>query len=197
MGLTSLSIRVVIPKLFQLTAFPLKLLLAHLKQYFLILIILSQINGHDHHDDYDDRPSPSLVAVPVFFLAESIKKGLPLMSYSSFVEKTTTIWRSSSSSSGNGKEISTTDGVICAVCMHEIEGSQKVRVPFNCCHVFHRECLDVWVDQCQATCPLCRSKLFPPLSQNHNLDEFGSEGDPWRRERMIYLFGEDYLFVSH
>ena len=191
MGLTSLSIRVVIPKLFQLSTYSLTLLLAHLKQYFLILTILSQINGHD------DRPSPSLVAVPVFFLAESIKKGLPLMSYSSFVEKTTTIWRSSSSSSGNGKEISTTDGVISAVCMHEIEGSQKVRVPFNCCHVFHRECLDVWVDQGQATCPLCRSKLFPPLSQNHNLDEFRSECDPWRRERMIYLFGEDYLFVSH
>ncbi|PON83675.1 43kDa postsynaptic protein [Trema orientale] len=153
---------------------------------------MSQGVNIDHHHDDHDRPSPLLVAVPVLFIAESIKKQLPAMSYSSFVEKSSTRALSSSSSSSSGSA----DGVNCIVCMNGIDGRQEVRVPFNCRHVFHRECLDAWVDQGQATCPLCRSKLLPSTSQNHDdhQNEFGSEGDPWRKERMVYLFGDDYLF---
>ena len=191
MGLPCVSFRVLVPILLKITASHLNLLFAHLK-HFLILLVFSQCNHHDHghdhnHHHHQNRPSPSLVAVPVFFLAESIKKQLPVMSYCNFVEKRST----RSSSSEIGKSI--TDGVICIVCMNGIEGSQEIRVPFNCCHVFHRDCLDAWVDQGQATCPLCRSKLLPcRSSQNHDdQDEFGSERDPWRTERMVYLFGDD------
>lgn len=164
MGLSSWSFRDLIP------------IFLNLKHF--LIVLLFRRNDHDHDDH--DRPSPSLVAIPAFFLAESIKKQLPVMPYSSFVDKSGT--RSSS----------VTEGVMCIVCMNRIEATQEVRVPFNCYHVFHRECLDVWVDQGHPTCPLCRSKLLP-RSQDHD-QEFGSEGDPWRRERMLYLFGDDYLF---
>ncbi|KAL8049344.1 hypothetical protein ABFX02_06G015400 [Erythranthe guttata] len=56
----------------------------------------------------------------------------------------------------------------------------------NCEHVFHVECIDSWMDQGRGSCPVCRAKLFG------GDDEFRSANyDPWRSERMIYLFGED------
>lgn len=49
----------------------------------------------------------------------------------------------------------------CAVCLHEFEAEDEVRLPANCCHVFHRSCLDRWIGYEQRTCPLCRAVLIP------------------------------------
>ncbi|KAK4384778.1 E3 ubiquitin-protein ligase ATL41 [Sesamum angolense] len=73
----------------------------------------------------------------------------------------------------------------CAVCLSSIEGWHKVRELGNCAHAFHVECLDGWADQGQETCPVCRAKL---LAGHAHEDE-----DPWRSERMVYLFGEDCM----
>ena len=51
----------------------------------------------------------------------------------------------------------------CAICLGCIEAKNKVRELGNCCHVFHKHCIDVWIDHGKLTCPLCRSKLFPDL----------------------------------
>lgn len=61
---------------------------------------------------------------------------------------------------------STADAVCCAVCLYDIAGREEVRRLTNCCHVFHRGCLDRWMEHDQHTCPLCRAKLIP--------DEMGS-----------------------
>ncbi|KAJ4799770.1 RING/U-box superfamily protein [Rhynchospora pubera] len=58
------------------------------------------------------------------------------------------------------------EAVCCAVCLYDIEGREEVRRLSNCCHVFHRGCLDRWMEHDQHTCPLCRAKLIP--------DEMGS-----------------------
>ena len=162
-----------------------------------VLLLHSPPSDHDHDADheYHDYHGPSTLSkmvVPVLFLAESIKRQLPVMSYSIFLEK------SSSSSTKRQQVADDHDGVIindkdnqdceCVVCTNRIEQEDKVRVPMNCRHVFHRECLDGWVDHGQPTCPLCRSKLVT-TSQNHYDDQV----DPWRMERMIYLFGDDYF----
>ncbi|KAJ4777190.1 RING zinc finger protein-like [Rhynchospora pubera] len=31
----------------------------------------------------------------------------------------------------------------------------------NCSHLFHKECIDNWVDLGKVTCPLCRALLLP------------------------------------
>ncbi|XP_039114887.1 E3 ubiquitin-protein ligase RHA1B-like [Dioscorea cayenensis subsp. rotundata] len=49
----------------------------------------------------------------------------------------------------------------CAVCLHDFEGSAEVRRLRNCRHVFHRCCLDRWIELDQCSCPLCRSSLIP------------------------------------
>ncbi|XAR70267.1 hypothetical protein NMG60_11027062 [Bertholletia excelsa] len=49
----------------------------------------------------------------------------------------------------------------CAVCLYEFESGDEVRRLANCRHIFHRSCLDRWMDHDQRTCPLCRTQFVP------------------------------------
>ncbi|CDP08780.1 unnamed protein product [Coffea canephora] len=49
----------------------------------------------------------------------------------------------------------------CAVCLSEFEGGEEIRWLKNCKHIFHRSCLDRWMDHDQKTCPLCRTPFVP------------------------------------
>ncbi|KAG9455254.1 hypothetical protein H6P81_008158 [Aristolochia fimbriata] len=49
----------------------------------------------------------------------------------------------------------------CAVCLYEFEGGEEIRRLTNCRHIFHRACLDRWMDHDQKTCPLCRTPFIP------------------------------------
>ncbi|KAL0388415.1 UNVERIFIED_CONTAM: RING-H2 finger protein ATL16 [Sesamum radiatum] len=46
----------------------------------------------------------------------------------------------------------------CAVCLNEFLEEEKLRVIPNCGHVFHIDCIDVWL-QNNANCPLCRTSV--------------------------------------
>lgn len=46
----------------------------------------------------------------------------------------------------------------CAVCLSEFKEEEKLRVIPNCSHVFHIDCIDVWL-QNNTNCPLCRSSI--------------------------------------
>ncbi|XP_062191389.1 probable E3 ubiquitin-protein ligase XERICO [Phragmites australis] len=51
-------------------------------------------------------------------------------------------------------------GVDCRVCLARFEPESVVnRLP--CGHLFHRACLETWLDYDHATCPLCRLRLLP------------------------------------
>nr|GME16516.1 E3 ubiquitin-protein ligase RHA1B-like [Ipomoea batatas] len=49
----------------------------------------------------------------------------------------------------------------CAVCLCEYESGDEIRRLRNCSHIFHRRCLDRWIDNGRNTCPLCRASLVP------------------------------------
>ncbi|CAA2986135.1 E3 ubiquitin-protein ligase RHA1B-like [Olea europaea var. sylvestris] len=49
----------------------------------------------------------------------------------------------------------------CAVCLYEFNGDDEIRRLTNCRHIFHRSCLDRWMDHDQKTCPLCRTQFIP------------------------------------
>ncbi|KAL6006765.1 Homeobox protein B-H1 [Asimina triloba] len=51
--------------------------------------------------------------------------------------------------------------VECVICLREFEGDEEIRLLSNCEHVFHRGCLDRWMNFDQQTCPLCRAHLVP------------------------------------
>ncbi|XP_022996076.1 RING-H2 finger protein ATL46-like [Cucurbita maxima] len=95
---------------------------------------------------------PSLVTVPAVDLQVRIKTSLPIIEYGDFVEK-----------QGRGSPENKVDeeNRKCTICLCEMERSETMRELCNCCHVFHRDCLDTWIDEFRITCPVCRSMLFP------------------------------------
>ncbi|KAL8141617.1 hypothetical protein V2J09_014649 [Rumex salicifolius] len=52
---------------------------------------------------------------------------------------------------------------ICAVCLREFEGQEEIRRLRNCKHIFHRWCVDRWMEHDRMTCPLCRTSLHKSL----------------------------------
>ncbi|XP_021755194.1 E3 ubiquitin-protein ligase ATL4-like [Chenopodium quinoa] len=56
----------------------------------------------------------------------------------------------------------------CAVCLSKFEEKDLLRLLPICCHVFHADCIDTWLTSNQS-CPLCRSPVFLPDSNDDPL----------------------------
>ncbi|KAI3703455.1 hypothetical protein L1987_73539 [Smallanthus sonchifolius] len=48
---------------------------------------------------------------------------------------------------------------ICVVCLYEFGAGDEIRGLTNCKHVFHRCCIDRWMDHDRKTCPICRTPV--------------------------------------
>ncbi|KAA8520658.1 hypothetical protein F0562_014914 [Nyssa sinensis] len=77
----------------------------------------------------------------------------------------------------------------CAVCLYEFEVGEEIRWLANCKHIFHRSCLDRWMDHDQKTCPLCRTPFVPHDMQ----DEFNQR--LWAASGATEFYGE-YTSIS-
>ncbi|KAM0833387.1 hypothetical protein ACQ4PT_064286 [Festuca glaucescens] len=62
---------------------------------------------------------------------------------------------------GGGKQEATASCVMCSVCLEDVHGGEIVRQLPACRHIFHVECVDMWL-QSHRTCPMCRSVIKPP-----------------------------------
>nr|XP_051201959.1 E3 ubiquitin-protein ligase Os03g0188200-like [Lolium perenne] len=51
--------------------------------------------------------------------------------------------------------------LLCAVCLEDVLEGEMVRQLPPCRHLFHVECIDLWL-RTRRTCPLCRCELSPP-----------------------------------
>ncbi|CAN6237711.1 unnamed protein product [Urochloa humidicola] len=49
---------------------------------------------------------------------------------------------------------------LCAVCLEDVEAGEMVRRLPACGHLFHVECIDMWLHS-HVTCPLCRCRVSP------------------------------------
>ncbi|KAL8136391.1 hypothetical protein V2J09_002392 [Rumex salicifolius] len=72
----------------------------------------------------------------------------------------------------------------CAVCLCEFEGKDEVRWLSNCRHLFHRECVDRWIDLDHRSCPLCRAHLL----SDDLLEEFN---------QRLYSVDQYYYFPDY
>ncbi|KAL3619462.1 hypothetical protein CASFOL_037032 [Castilleja foliolosa] len=52
-------------------------------------------------------------------------------------------------------------GLECAICLIEFQGIDVLRLLTSCYHVFHKECIDLWLES-HKTCPACRRNLDSP-----------------------------------
>lgn len=52
-------------------------------------------------------------------------------------------------------------GLECAICLVEFEDDSLLRLLTVCYHVFHQECIDLWLES-HTTCPVCRRNLDSP-----------------------------------
>lgn len=121
---------------------------------------------------WDDLPEYSVDAASSV-TAEMIRKCLPVIEYGLLAD---------------GSEEH--NAVTCAVCLNEFESSDEIRQLTNCSHIFHKNCLDKWLEHDQKTCPLCRSCLMSEIVEEEVTEE------SWAVERLLYLFGEDLVFQS-
>ncbi|KAD0098659.1 hypothetical protein R6Q59_003931 [Mikania micrantha] len=48
----------------------------------------------------------------------------------------------------------------CVVCLYDFDAGDDIRRLTNCRHVFHRCCLDRWMDHNRKNCPLCRTPFI-------------------------------------
>lgn len=60
-----------------------------------------------------------------------------------------------------GEEAGVEEGCSCAVCLLEFSSEDEIRCLRNCRHIFHRNCVDRWIDLDQKSCPLCRRAFVP------------------------------------
>ncbi|KAK8570342.1 hypothetical protein V6N13_003029 [Hibiscus sabdariffa] len=139
---------------------------------------------YDYDYDYEERPLPSRVQVPFMahVVSNLIKTELPAVEFSR-----------SKLGASTGKQSWSPE---CVICLEGVKGSEEIRELGNCSHLYHIDCIDGWVDQGHGTCPLCGRKLLPCKATAAAADDDDKEVkgvyDPWRLERMAYLFGENY-----
>ncbi|XP_047948472.1 RING-H2 finger protein ATL16-like isoform X2 [Salvia hispanica] len=84
----------------------------------------------------------------------------------------------------------------CAVCLNEFQQGEKLRQIPNCCHVFHIDCIDIWL-QNNANCPLCRTsisarpEILLPMER-----PLGPDQDPRISADPFTSRDEDYVVIE-
>ncbi|KAG7611689.1 Zinc finger RING-type [Arabidopsis suecica] len=93
-------------------------------------------------------------------LDESVIRAIPIFKFKKRYDQNDGVF------TGEGEEEEEKRSQECSVCLSEFQDEEKLRIIPNCSHLFHIDCIDVWL-QNNANCPLCRTRVscdtsFPP-----------------------------------
>lgn len=55
----------------------------------------------------------------------------------------------------------------CSVCLNEFKPDAEIN-HLSCGHVFHKSCLEKWLNYWNITCPLCRNHMMAPVETEEN-----------------------------
>ncbi|KAF8377254.1 hypothetical protein HHK36_030629 [Tetracentron sinense] len=82
---------------------------------------------------------------------------------------------------------STPELIECAVFLSKFWEGEKIREVQYCKHIFHKDCLDKWLQHDSATCPLCRSTMLPEKI-GVELRQLDDEGEYDGRDEELIFF---------
>lgn len=84
----------------------------------------------------------------------------------------------------------------CAVCLNEFQEEEKLRIIPDCSHVFHIDCIDIWL-QNNANCPLCRTSVSarPTAASAFDLEAQIVTPSPPPQDPIIHS-DEDYVVIE-
>uniref|UniRef100_A0A0D6R5N4 RING-type domain-containing protein n=1 Tax=Araucaria cunninghamii TaxID=56994 RepID=A0A0D6R5N4_ARACU len=68
-------------------------------------------------------------------------------------------------------------GCKCIFCLSKVKGGEEIR-NLPCGHLFHRKCLDGWLDE-HLTCPLCKAHFVPPDEMKRREEHLTKELEMW------------------
>lgn len=84
-------------------------------------------------------------------------------------------------------ELIGTQGDTCAICIDTLEDNDDIR-GLTCGHAFHAVCIDPWLTNRRASCPLCKSDYYTPKPRpppaDGDVTSPTSNTDPPRNNRM-------------
>lgn len=80
----------------------------------------------------------------------------------------------------------------CVVCLSEFDACDEIRGMTNCKHVFHRWCIDQWIEHGRKNCPVCRTVF---VHQDYLVDNSLNE-DLWMASG-IHDYYADFRFLDH
>lgn len=85
----------------------------------------------------------------------------------------------------------------CAVCLNEFQEEEKLRIIPNCSHIFHIDCIDVWL-QNNANCPLCRTSISttPRIPIHQIIAPTSSPQDPRPYPNNYIVRDEDFVVIE-
>ncbi|XP_054824946.1 RING-H2 finger protein ATL29-like [Prosopis cineraria] len=66
----------------------------------------------------------------------------------------------------------------CAICLLEFEEDSFLRLLTVCCHVFHQECIDLWLES-HKTCPVCRTNLDSLSKEKSHQENQTTRSEPF------------------
>ncbi|XP_020583092.1 E3 ubiquitin-protein ligase RHA2B-like [Phalaenopsis equestris] len=90
----------------------------------------------------------------------------------------------------------------CVFCLSDVVEGEEIR-KLRCSHLFHRICLDKWLQYQKLSCPLCRCSLLASLEVQEKLNEVEDEVEPEDSGPPLLAFvlsewwGRCFLLVEH
>ena len=124
-----------------------------------------------HHGDEHDNPSDILINFPpsihpskgvycVPFRCKGTSSDEEVVPHSSTVADD-----GSYSSRGDDRIKSLSLYACCSICLCKYRHGEPVIGSLVCSHIFHPQCLLLWIGQQKSTCPNCRQDWFPVKNQ--------------------------------
>lgn len=81
---------------------------------------------------------------------------------------------------------------LCTICHEYISTNEIVRKINNCNHIFHQNCIDIWLES-HSKCPLCRGQIANNISENTEVS-YNSINDDTISEEL--LDNEDEIILE-